>query len=70
MRRIALALLMALVAANPLRADDPPAPVKLLIITGDNVSVHDWKATSAAMADILSAQGKARWTSPAPRRPT
>jgi len=37
----------------------PLAPIKVLIITGDNVGAHDWKATTQAMTDILSAQGRA-----------
>lgn len=50
------ALALALAAGAP-RAEAAEAgkPVKLLIVTGDQVSAHDWKATSAALKDILSA---------------
>ena len=50
------ALSLGLVATA--RADDPPRPIKLLIITGDNVGAHDWKGTTQALRDSLSAQGK------------
>ncbi len=51
-----LALLLALAPAAAVAADDPPPPVKLLIITGDHG--HDWKATTQALRDFLSAQGR------------
>ena len=58
--RLSLSVLaVALLTAAPIaRAADEPRPIKLLIITGDNVSAHDWKATTAALRDILSAQGR------------
>ncbi|MEI7921795.1 MAG: hypothetical protein WCJ40_07800, partial [Planctomycetota bacterium] len=28
-------------------------PIKALIITGDNISVHDWKASTASIQQIL-----------------
>ena len=58
MRRTLFALLaLAIVGMPAVRADDP-APVKLLVITGDNVGAHDWKATTKVLQDALSAQGK------------
>jgi sialate O-acetylesterase len=36
------------------------APVKVLIITGDTVSVHKWKETTAELTRILEAGGKAK----------
>ena len=57
--RHSLAALLALALVGPsVRANDPPAPIKLLIITGDNVGAHDWKATTQALRDSLSAQGR------------
>src|SRR5262249_40324034 len=36
------------------------APVKVLIITGDTVSAHNWKETTAELTRILEAGGKAK----------
>jgi sialate O-acetylesterase len=36
------------------------APIKVLIITGDTVSVHKWKETTAELTKILEAGGKAK----------
>jgi type 1 glutamine amidotransferase len=58
MRLALIALAALLIAPMGANADDPPRPIKLLIITGDNVSVHDWKATTQALRDTLSAQGR------------
>lgn len=59
MRRLSLvALALAILAPFASGADDPPKPIKLLIITGDDVGVHDWKGTTQAVADALSAQGR------------
>lgn len=33
-------------------------PVKVLIITGDNVPAHDWKGTTQVLTDILAAPAK------------
>ena len=33
-------------------------PIKVLIITGDNVAVHDWKETTQLLKDILSEGGR------------
>lgn len=37
---------------------EAPAPIKALIITGDEVGAHDWKATAPALKAILSEGGK------------
>ena len=58
MRLAMIALAALLLAPFTANADDPPRPIKLLIITGDNVGVHDWKATTQALRDTLSAQGR------------
>ncbi len=57
MRSLLLATIL-LGLATSARADDPPPPIKLLIITGDNVGAHDWKSTTQALRDVLSAQGR------------
>lgn len=51
------AMLLALGAGAGARGDDAPAskPVRVLIITGDTHPAHDWKATSPAIADVLTA---------------
>src|ERR1700733_14452153 len=36
----------------------PRKPVELLIITGDTHPAHDWKTTTPALRDVLSAQGR------------
>ena len=59
MRRLMLAIAATALAGTSAPADEPAKPVKVLIITGDNVSVHDWKATTAALSDVLSARGLA-----------
>ena len=37
---------------------EAPAPIKALIITGDEVGAHDWKATAPALKALLSDGGK------------
>lgn len=58
-RSMGLGLLVLLVASwmpsSPARADDP-APIKLLIITGDHG--HDWKATTESMREFLPKGGR------------
>jgi sialate O-acetylesterase len=47
--------------AEPKQDAKPAAgarPVKVLIITGDNVPAHDWKGTTRKLTEILSAPGK------------
>jgi len=59
MRRTLLALCtLALAAPIAARADDSAKPVKVLIITGDNVGAHDWKATTKALREALSEKGR------------
>lgn len=57
LRALALAIALPLLGSQAATAADEPRPVKLLIITGDHG--HDWKATTQALRDILSAQGRA-----------
>jgi len=56
MRRVlfALAALAAALSFAPagFAADKP---IKVLIITGDNIAAHDWKGTTQVLQDILSA---------------
>jgi type 1 glutamine amidotransferase len=56
-RLFALAALAALAAAAPARADDAK-PVKLLIITGDEVGAHNWQASVAEFQKFLPQGGK------------
>lgn len=37
---------------------EAPAPIKALLITGDEVGAHDWKATAPALKALLSDGGK------------
>jgi len=39
-------------------ADSPAAKIKVLIITGDDVDVHPWKETTAAVRKILEDSGR------------
>ena len=59
--RMTLAI-ATIAAALPLgstaNGQESARPVKLLIITGDTVSAHDWKATTPALREVLSAHGK------------
>ena len=41
-----------------LRAEQPTAKIKVLLITGDDVDVHHWKETTAAIRKILVDSGK------------
>jgi type 1 glutamine amidotransferase len=45
----------ALALVAPARAADDAKPIKALIITGDNVSAHDWEGTTGSLREILSA---------------
>lgn len=50
-----------LLAPSPLRAaDEAGKPVRALIITGDNVGAHDWKATTPALKEVLEQGGKCK----------
>ena len=39
-------------------ADTPDKPVRVLIITGDAHSAHNWKATTPAIAEVLAKGGR------------
>ena len=62
MRRFLLIVALAGLALplwnSPLRGEDAPAKIKVLIITGDDVDVHHWKETTAAVRSILLDSGK------------
>jgi type 1 glutamine amidotransferase len=58
MRRALLALCALILAASTARADDPSGPIKLLIITGDNVGAHDWQGTTKALREALATPGR------------
>lgn len=58
-----LALLATVIAAWSLsaaavRAEDGTGKIKALIITGDDVAVHNWKETTAAVRKILADSGR------------
>ena len=48
--RYLAAALLAVLAGPTLKAE----PIKALVITGDNITVHDWKASTASIKEILS----------------
>ena len=55
----AFTLLTAALAALPTAgAADPAKPIKVLIITGDNIDAHDWKGTTQVFQDFLPQPGK------------
>ncbi|WP_435011336.1 ThuA domain-containing protein [Tundrisphaera lichenicola] len=59
MRRWILPIVVLAGASTiPARADEPSKPVKLLIITGNTHSAHDWKTTTPALDEVLSKGGK------------
>ncbi len=45
-------------APSASRSAAPAAPIRALVITGDNVSAHAWKDTSQALKDILETGGR------------
>ena len=55
-RALWIPALGALLGLSQVRGDDSPPgkPVRVLIITGDTHSAHNWKATSPAIADVLA----------------
>jgi uncharacterized protein len=54
-----LALLAVLAAAQPGAAAEPPASIKVLLVTGDDVQpAHNWREVSQALRDTLVASGK------------
>jgi type 1 glutamine amidotransferase len=60
MRRtlFAASTLAALLSATALAQDKDKEPIKLLIITGDNVGAHNWKGTTEALKDFLGEGGR------------
>ena len=62
MRRLLLTLVLTGLALftwhSQIRAEDAPAKIKVLLITGDDVGVHHWKETTAAVKKILVDSGK------------
>jgi type 1 glutamine amidotransferase len=59
MRRLMFATTaMAGFATTAALADEPVKPIKLLIITGDTHPAHDWKTTTPALREVLSAGGR------------
>ncbi|SIO28588.1 Trehalose utilisation [Singulisphaera sp. GP187] len=55
---IALAALVAASASSSSSATFAAEPVKVLIITGDNIKNHDWTGTTEALKDLLSEGGR------------
>jgi type 1 glutamine amidotransferase len=55
---VALAGLALPVWNSAVCAEDTPAKIKVLIITGDDVDVHHWKETTAAVRKLLLDSGK------------
>ena len=55
---VALAGLALLCGNSTVHAEDAPAKIKVLIITGDDVDVHNWKETTAAVRKILVDSGR------------
>src|SRR5436305_1351977 len=51
-----LAAVLASLSSSP--AADPPRPIQLLIITGDNVPAHDWQGTTRLFKEFLSDGGR------------
>src|SRR5580658_9011338 len=55
---LALAAVSLLLWNSTLAAAEAPVKIKVLIITGDDVDVHHWKETTAALRKILAESGK------------
>jgi type 1 glutamine amidotransferase len=55
---VALAGLSLPILTSAIYAADAPAKIKVLIITGDDVDVHHWKETTAAVQKLLAESGK------------
>ncbi len=55
---LALAAVSLLLWNSTLAAAEAPAKIKVLIISGDDVDVHHWKETTAALRKILEESGK------------
>ena len=56
---ISLALVAALASALPGTAAEPPAKIKVLLVTGDDVQpAHNWRDVSQALRETLLSSGK------------
>ena len=55
---VALAGLALLVSNSTARAAETAAKIRVMLITGDDVDVHHWKETTAAVRKILLDSGK------------
>ena len=55
---VALAGLALFSWNSTVRAEDSPAKIKVLMITGDDVDVHHWKETTPAIRKILVDSGR------------
>ena len=61
LRAIITSLALVAVLASPLpgRAAEPPAKIKVLLVTGDDVQpAHNWRDVSQALREILLSSGK------------
>ena len=47
-----------LTSVAPVQAADPPAKTRVLLITGDDVSAHDWLSCAVATRDVLQGSGQ------------
>jgi type 1 glutamine amidotransferase len=56
----AAALALGLASPRTSRAADDTEPIKLLLITGDNVAGHKWKETTPVLKDFLGASGRVK----------
>jgi type 1 glutamine amidotransferase len=56
--RVRFAFAILAVAAVSLVNAAVAAPIKVLIITGDNIASHDWKGTTQSLKDFLTQPGK------------
>ena len=55
---VALTGLSLLAWSSQVRAEEASAKIRVLLITGDDVDVHPWKETTAAVRKILLDSGK------------
>jgi type 1 glutamine amidotransferase len=58
MRVLALAALVVALSGMGVGAAQKPAPIKVLLITGDDVSAHPWREISETTREILVGSGK------------
>jgi type 1 glutamine amidotransferase len=55
---LGLTLALGLGQGTTGRTSPPADPIKVLIITGDNVPSHDWQGTTKAMQEVLADKAK------------